>query len=131
MRSDSFSLCGRLSKFNSSTLLKLPSDFVDAIYFVIKSIKFKWMWVRIGIIPTVFSSFVWHMSSFFLQEDDEFLNFTREQFIEAMVTIGATGSRSEVDYNKSHLTLNTAIFVGRKSSRFGASLQKVKISSRK
>ena len=47
------------------------------------------------------------------------------------MTIGATGSRSEVDYNNSHLTLNTAIFVRRKSSRFGASLQTVKISSRK
>ncbi|XP_067941731.1 cilia- and flagella-associated protein 337-like [Watersipora subatra] len=28
-------------------------------------------------------------------EDDEFLDFTREQFVEAMVTIGATGSRGE------------------------------------
>ena len=64
MRSESFYLCGRLLKFNSSTLLKLPSDFVDAMYFVIKSIKLKWMWVRIGIIPTAFSSFVWHMISF-------------------------------------------------------------------
>lgn len=45
-----------------------------------------------------------------LQEEEEFLNFTRDQFVEAMVTIGATGSKEEVTFTLTFTNITRTIF---------------------